>query len=85
MALPDAFHKERFSQHLTAIETLYRTDEEFKSLCDDYLICQTNKEKYKGKSLKDQRMEAEYQVLSTELEREIIQYLKGKPPLTLGS
>ena len=64
-----------FAEHLATIEKLYMTDENFKTLWDDYYTSKINLEKFRGKSLEDMRSELEYQQLTTELENEIFNYL----------
>ena len=54
---------------------LYAVDDDFKTLCDDYLTSKTRLERLKAKSAEDRRMELEYKRLSTDLEKEILDYV----------
>ena len=69
MPLPQALNVLQFSRYLEVIQKLYATDEDFRSLCDDYVTSKTNMENLVGISF-------EYQQLAIELEKEILEYLK---------
>jgi len=69
MPFPEALNVLQFAQYIKAIQKLYATDEDFRSLCDDYITSKTNMENLVGISF-------EYQQLAIELEKEILVYLQ---------
>ena len=72
---------ERFPEHRGVIIQLFNSNEDFKSLCDDYLQCKNNLLKFRQNVLKDTRVENEYKMLSLDLEQEVLHFLAicGKP------
>jgi len=76
MLLPNALHIAPFSTHREMIEMLYKTDDNFKTLCDDYAISKANVEVHTGAMLESMRFKMEYQQLAHELEEEIIEYVQ---------
>lgn len=78
MSLPAIFNNAIFSKHLKSIEIMYETDEDFKALCDKYDTTKYNIEKYKGNTLKNLKVEMEYEELMMELKREILDYLEKR-------
>lgn len=75
MQIPKALHTEKFAEYLEAIKELYKVDEDFKALCDDYNTSKMNIEKFKDRSLEDKRRELEYKDLTQDLEKEILEYI----------
>jgi hypothetical protein len=76
MPIPETLNIIPFIAHLDAIKTLYVYDANFKTLWDDYCTSKINSEKFKSKLLENMRNELEYQQLTMELEKEILDYLK---------
>jgi hypothetical protein len=76
MQIPEAFTIEPFAEYTETIKMLYLADDDFKSLCDDYIISKLNMEKYRGQSRENVRSVMEYQQLARDLENEILEYLK---------
>ncbi len=73
--IPPALNIPEFTEHLDTIRMLYRVDDDFKSLCDDYVTSKMNTVKFKGLATEDMEAEAEYLQLSRDLEREILDYV----------
>jgi hypothetical protein len=67
-----------FPDYAEKIRILYLADDEFKSLCEDFLTSKMALEKSTGKISNDQQLESEYRQLMVELEKEIINYIKKK-------
>jgi len=78
MPIPTALNTIQFSEYIDIIKMLYREDDDFKTLCDDYNTSKSQLEKYKGKSIEDMRSELEYQQLSLDLEKEILDYIRKR-------
>jgi len=66
---------DRFPHHRTRIIELYDNNEDFRSLCNDYLQCSLTLLKLKKEVRYDIRMENQYRVLNLDLEREVVHYL----------
>jgi hypothetical protein len=73
--IPQALNTAQFAQYMETIKMLYRVDDDFKTLCDDYLLSKTSLEEFKEKTLEDKQRELEYKRLSRELEKEILEYV----------
>jgi len=73
--IPQALNTLQFAKYMEAIKMLYKVDDDFKTLCDDYLISKTSLEKIKEKSVEDKQRELEYRRLALDLEKEIIEYV----------
>jgi hypothetical protein len=76
MQIPEAFNIEPFAEYTETIRMLYLADDDFKSLCDDYIISKLNMEKYRGQSRENVRSVMEYQQLAQDLEKEILEYIR---------
>ena len=76
MSIPKALNITPFAEYTEMIQMLYQTDDDFKTLCDDYSTAQTNMEKFKDKFFEDKKQELEYKKISVDLETEILDYLK---------
>jgi hypothetical protein len=76
MQIPEAFTIEPFAKYTETIKMLYLADDDFKSLCDDYIISKLNMEKYKGQSRENVFSVMEYQQLAQDLEKEILEYIR---------
>jgi len=75
MPFPPALDIEEFAEYKEVINRLYLIDEDFRALCDDYNMSKTHIEKFNVKSLEDKQRKIEYQQLSLELEKEILDYV----------
>ena len=76
MAVPNALNIASFADYMETIKSLYEVDDDFKTLCDDFVTCKVKIDVYKSKSLDNLRSELEFQQMSFELEKEIIEYVK---------
>ena len=75
MPIPPALDIDEFAEYKEAISRLYLIDDDFRALCDDYSMSKTQVEKLNVKSLEDKQRKIEYQQLSLELEKEILDYV----------
>ena len=75
MPIPPALDIEEFAEYKEVINRLYLIDDDFKALCDDYSMSKMHIEKINAKSLEDKQRKIEYQQLSLELEKEILDYV----------
>jgi len=66
---------ERFPEHKGKIFELFSSNEDFKSLCEDYWQCKNALYKYRNNVQEDARNENEYAGLSLDLEQEILRFL----------
>jgi hypothetical protein len=69
------FMMDRFSAYKDQILDAYQSDEEFKTLCEDFYASALILENVKRKLLKDKRSELEYRKLFLDLEGEILNFL----------
>jgi hypothetical protein len=69
------FMMSRFSAYKEQILDAYETNEEFKSLCEDFYSSALILENYKKKMLKDKKNELEYRKVFLDLENEILNFL----------
>jgi hypothetical protein len=69
------FMMSRFSAYKDQILDAYETNEEFKSLCEDFYSSAMILENYKRKILKDKKSELEYRKLFLDLENEVLNFL----------
>jgi len=76
MAVPNALNIASFADYMETIKSLYEVDDDFKTLCDDFVTCKVKIDVYKNKSFENFRSELEFQQMSFELEKEIIEYVK---------
>jgi hypothetical protein len=75
MTIPKALHNEKFSRHMESIIVLYLTDEEFKTICDDYCTSKLNIEKFSKKSEENIQCKTDYEAVALELEEEILRFI----------
>ena len=75
MPFPPALDTEEFAEYKEVINRLYSIDDDFRALCDDYSMSKTQIEKLNVKSLEDKQRKIEYQQLTLELEKEILDYV----------
>jgi len=66
---------EKFPDHRATIINLYNKDEDFRTLCDDYLTSAEMLEKHRQNTIKDRQLKNDYSELYIELEKEIIHVL----------
>lgn len=78
MPLSKVYNVIPLAEHLDTIKVLYVTDENFRTLWDDYHTSKINLKKSRERSLEEMRSELEYQQLADDLEAEIITYLNNK-------
>jgi len=62
----------KLPDHRQSITELYDTNDDFRTLCEDYLTTAKGLEEYRNKSMEDRELEAEFAQTYLELEREII-------------
>ena len=75
MPIPPALDIDEFAEYKEAINRLYLIDDDFRALCDDYSMSKMHIEKWNVKSLEVKQRQIEYQQLSLELEKEILDYV----------
>jgi len=75
MPIPPALDIDEFAEYKEVINRLYLIDDDFRALCDDYSMSKMHIEKFNAKSLEDKQRKIEYQQLSLELEKEILDYV----------
>ena len=73
--IPPALNIPQFAEYLETIKMLYRIDDDFKTLCDDYVTSNMNVEKFRGLAREGMKNESEYKQLSLDLEKEILDYV----------
>lgn len=76
MVLPEALNAEKFAAYHESIRILYLADDDFRIMCNDYCISKIFIEKCKKKILENTEFKKEYENLFTELEKEILKYIK---------
>jgi hypothetical protein len=69
------FMMDRFSAYKDQILDAYQSNDEFKTLCEDFYASALILENVKKKLLKDKRSELEYRKLFLDLEGEILNFL----------
>ena len=75
MPIPPALDIDEFAEYREVINRLYLIDDDFRALCDDYSMSKMHIETFNAKSLEDKQRKIEYQQLSLELEKEILDYV----------
>ena len=74
--IPPALNIAQFAEYIETIKMLYRVDDDFKTLCDDYVTSKMKMETSAGKPLEQRRSELEYEQLARDLEKEIVDYVR---------
>jgi hypothetical protein len=69
------FMVDRFSAYKDQILDAYQTDDEFKTLCEDFYSSALILGNFKKKLLQDKRSELEYRKLFLDLESEVLDFL----------
>ena len=75
MPIPPALDIDQFADYKEVINRLYQIDDDFRALCDDYSMSKMHIEKFSAKSLEDKQRKIEYQQLTLDLEKEILDYV----------
>ena len=68
---------DRFPKHRKIILKTYNTNDDFKSLCQDFYFSARTLEHYKNDMIKNLKGELEYQRVFADLEKEIVGYLNS--------
>jgi len=61
----------KFPDHKSMIIDLYARDEDFRTLCEDYLASARMLEEYRQNTIKDRKFENDFSQIYVELEKEI--------------
>jgi len=69
--------KARFPEHKSAIEVLYRSDADFKSLCADLFLCSKMIHDFEIEIQEKQHALTEYRDIVTDLEKELSMVIKS--------
>ena len=70
--------KEKFPGLGDRIEKLYESDEDFRTLCTDYILCIQHFEKFKKEFSEKYHTVEEYKDIRSELERELFDLILRK-------
>ena len=70
--------KQKFPEQGDRIEQLYEVDEDFRTLCSDYVLCIRHLEEFKKEASETQHSIEEYQDIRKELERELHGFIFSK-------
>jgi hypothetical protein len=69
--------KNRFPDHKSVIDILYRSDTDFKSLCADLFLCSKMIQEFESEIAEKQHALIEYRELVKELESELCMVIKS--------
>jgi len=78
MSVDIIFMLSKFPAHRDAILREYRTNEEFKSLCEDFYSTAKALERYQERMMNDVKNELEYRKVFKDLEGEIVRFLSPR-------
>jgi hypothetical protein len=67
--------KQKFPHQSDRIEELYRLNEDFRTLCADYLLCIRELQKFHNEADEKKTSEEEYKNVQSELENELFQFI----------
>ena len=67
--------KMKFPGQNARIEELYESDEDFRSLCQDYLLCLQHLQKFMEKLNERNDVVSEYRTMRVELEKELYEII----------
>ena len=70
---------ERFPEYRGNIIELFNSNEDFKSLCDDYWQCKNALLKFREHVLEDAQVENEYRQLCMDLEQDAFRFFDRSP------
>ena len=76
--IPHDLNTSKFAEYMETIKMLYDVDDDFRSLCDDYLVSRKNFEKYKDQSFETKQLKHEFKRLTQNLENEILEYVQKR-------
>jgi hypothetical protein len=76
--IPNHLNFSKFAEYIETIKMLYQIDDDFKSLCDDYMISKSSFEKFREKLEEEKEIEKAYKRLSVDLEKEILEYVQKR-------
>jgi hypothetical protein len=74
---------EKLPDHRNTITELYEVNDDFRTLCEDYVTTAKGLEESRNNSIRDRELENEFAHTYLELEREII-YMLGNAPKPSG-
>lgn len=77
MVIPEALNVQKFAAYQESIRILYLADDDFRMMCNDYSISKIYIEKCNEKIQENAEYKEEYENLFTELEKEILNYIKN--------
>ena len=69
--------KNRFPEYKSVIDTLYRNDSDFKSLCADLFLCSKMIQEFESEIAEKQHALIEYREIVKELESELCMVIKS--------
>ena len=72
-----ALIKNRFPDHKSVIEDLYKTDSDFKSLCADLFLCSKMIDDFEVEITEKQHAIIEYREIIKELEKELLMVIQS--------
>ena len=72
-----ALIKNRFPDHKSVIEDLYKTDSDFKSLCADLFLCTKMIDDFEVEITEKQHAIIEYREIIKELEKELLMVIQS--------
>jgi hypothetical protein len=75
MNILTAMESNKFKHYLGVISDLYKVDDDFRTMCDDYCQNRLNIDKLKRKCLETRVRQLECQELSMDLAEEILEYV----------
>lgn len=67
--------KQKFPQQSERIEELYRLNEDFRTLCSDYLLCRRELQKFHYEANEKKTSVEEYKAIQSELENELFHFI----------
>ncbi len=66
----------KFREHELSVRRLYKSDDEFRALCEDYALATSAISRWKG----DRNRSTHYRLLVDELESEVLEFIEGRHP-----
>lgn len=65
----------RFPEYRGRLTDLFNSNDDFKSLCDDYWQCNQIASRFSGNAIEYARLENSYKMLKLDLEQEVLHFL----------
>ncbi|HNP24334.1 MAG TPA: hypothetical protein PKM63_19080 [Panacibacter sp.] len=65
----------RFPEYRGKLMELFSSNDDFRSLCDDYWQCSQTASRFNDNSIEHARMENSYKMLRLDLEQEVLHFL----------